>query len=104
MALKTAEQYYSSLRQLDPAVYVLGEKVENAIDHPLIRGQVAGVAQTYALAQDPEGKELLVAESRLIGEEVSRFLRFHESVDDLLTKVKMLRFLSQRIGTCYMRC
>ncbi len=104
MALKTAEQYYSSLRQLNPTVYVLGEKVENAIDHPLIKGQVAGVAQTYALAQDPEGKELLVAESRLIGGEVSRFLRLHESVDDLLVKVKMLRFLSQRIGTCYMRC
>ena len=104
MALKTVEQYYSSLRQLNPTVYVLGEKVENAIDHPLIKGQVAGVAQTYALAQDPEGKELLVTESKLIGEEVNRFLRLHESVDDLLTKVKMLRFLSQRIGTCYMRC
>ena len=104
MALKTAEQYYSSLRQLDPTAYVLGEKVADVIDHPLIRGQVAGVAQTYALAHDPEGKELLVAQSELIGEEVSRFVKLYESVDDLVTKVKMLRFLSQRTGTCYMRC
>jgi len=44
MAVKTAEQYYSSLTQLNPTAYVLGEKVENVYDHPLIRGQVAGVA------------------------------------------------------------
>ncbi len=104
MAVKTAEQYYNSLRQLNPIAYVLGEKVSNVIDHPLIRGQVAGVAQTYALAHDPEGKELLVAESELVGEKVNRFVKFYQSVDDLVTKVKMLRYLSQRTGTCYMRC
>ncbi|MBA7681508.1 4-hydroxybutyryl-CoA dehydratase/vinylacetyl-CoA-Delta-isomerase [subsurface metagenome] len=104
MALKTVEQYYESLRQVNHTAYILGEKVTNPIDHPLIKGQVAAVAQTYALAQDPEVKELLVGESELIGEEVSRFLRLCESVDDLLVKIKMLKFLSQRTGTCYMRC
>jgi len=104
MAVKTAEQYYSSLRRLNPIAYVLGEKIANVIDHPLIKGQVAGVAQTYALAHDPEGKKLLVAESSLIGEEVSRFVKLYHSVDDLVAKVKMLKYLSQRTGTCYMRC
>ena len=104
MALKTAEQYYESLRQMSPTAYVLGEKVENVVDHPLIKGQIAGVAQTFALAHDPEGKELLVGRSSLSGEEVSRFVKLYESVDDLLVKVKMLKFLSQRTGTCYMRC
>jgi len=104
VALKTAEQYYESLRQMSPIAYVLGEKVENVVDHPLIKGQIAGVAQTFALAHDPEGKELLVGRSSLSGEEVSRFVKLYESVDDLLVKVKMLKFLSQRTGTCYMRC
>ena len=104
MALRTAEQYYQSLRQMRPTAYVLGEKVENVVDHPLIKGQIAGVAQTFALAHDPEGKELLVGKSSLSGEEVSRFVKLYESVDDLLVKVKMLKFLSQRTGTCYMRC
>ena len=104
MALRTAEQYYQSLRQMSPTAYVLGEKVENVVDHPLIKGQIAGVAQTFALAHDPEGKELLVGRSSLSGEEVSRFVKLYESVDDLLVKVKMLKFLSQRTGTCYMRC
>jgi len=104
MALKTAEQYYESLRKMSPSTYVLGEKVTDVVDHPLIKGQIAGVAQTYALAQEAEGREMLVGESSLIGEEVSRFTKLYKSVDDLLVKVKMLKFLSQRIGTCYMRC
>ena len=104
MALKTAQQYYESLRQMSPIAYILGEKVANAIDHPLIKQHVAGVAQTYELAQDPEGKKLLVGKSNLIGEEVNRFVKFYKSSDDLLVKVRMLKLLSQRIGTCYMRC
>jgi len=104
MALKTVEQYYDSLRQMSPTAYILGEKVTNVIDHPLIKGQVAAVAQTYELAQDSEYKQRLVAESKLIGSEVSRFVKLYESVDDLLVKVKTLKFLSQRIATCYMRC
>lgn len=104
MAVKTAEQYYESLKNIKPTAYVLGEKVKNIHEHPLIKGQVAAVAQTYALTQDPEGKKLLVAESSLINEKVSRFVKLYESPDDLIAKVKMLKFLSQRTGTCYMRC
>ncbi|MBA7649848.1 4-hydroxybutyryl-CoA dehydratase/vinylacetyl-CoA-Delta-isomerase [subsurface metagenome] len=46
----------------------------------------------------------MVAESDLIGEEVSRFVKFYKSPDDLLTKVRMLKYIAQRIGTCFMRC
>ena len=104
MAVKTAEQYYESLKKMKPTAYVLGEKVKNVYQHPLIKGQVAGVAQTFALAHDPEGEGLLVAESKLAGEKVNRFVKLYESKDDLIAKIKMLKFLSQRIGTCYMRC
>jgi len=104
MAVKTIEQYYESLKDLHPTTYILGQKVENPYEHPLIKHMLAGVAQTYALAHDPEGKKHLVAESGLIGEEVSRFVKFYESPDDLLAKVRMLKFLAQRVGTCFMRC
>lgn len=104
MAVRTAEQYYESLRNMNQTAYILGEKVEDITTHPLTRGQVAGVAQTFALARDLEGQKLLVAHSDLVGEDVSRFTKLYESTDDLLTKVKMLKFLSQRTGTCYMRC
>jgi len=104
MALMTKAQYYESLEDLHPTTYILGQKVENTYEHPLIKHMLAGVAQTYDLAHESEGRKYLVAESKLIGEEVSRFVKFYESPDDLLTKVRMLKFLAQRIGTCFMRC
>ena len=104
MALKTAAQYRESLKGLQPTTYILGEEVENPYEHPLIKHMLAGVARTYEMAHDAEGKKYLVAKSRLIGEDVSRFVKFYESPDDLLAKVKMLKFLIQRIGTCVMRC
>ncbi len=102
--MKTAAEYRESLKDLHQTAYVLGEKVEKVHEHPLIRRMVAAVARTYDLENDPEGKKYLVTESKLIGEEVSRFLKFYESPEDLLAKVRMLKFLAQRIGGCYMRC
>jgi 4-hydroxybutyryl-CoA dehydratase/vinylacetyl-CoA-Delta-isomerase len=104
MALKTAEQYYESLKELHPTAYILGEKVEKVHQHPLIKHMIAAVAKTFELENDPEGKKYLVTESDLTGEEVSRFLKLYKSPDDLLTKVRMLKFLTQRIGGCFMRC
>ena len=104
MAIKTVEQYYESLKDLHPTAYILGEKVENVHEHPLIRYMTAAVAKTYELENNPEGKKYLVAESDLTGEEVSRFVKLYKSPDDLLMKVRMLKFLAQSIGGCYMRC
>jgi 4-hydroxybutyryl-CoA dehydratase/vinylacetyl-CoA-Delta-isomerase len=104
MAIKTPEEYYESLKDLHLTTYILGEKVDNPVEHPLIKHMAAAVAETYRMENDPEGKKFLVAPSDLIDEDVSRFLRFYRSPDDLLTKVRMLKFLSQNIGGCYMRC
>jgi 4-hydroxybutyryl-CoA dehydratase/vinylacetyl-CoA-Delta-isomerase len=104
MAIKTSKQYYESLNKLNPLVYILGEKAENVFEHPLISHMTASVAKTYELENDPEGKKLLVTKSDLIDEDVSRFVKFYKSPEDLLAKIRMLKFISQRIGTCYMRC
>ena len=103
MALKTAEQYLESLYSLHPTVYILGEKVEQPYDHPLLRPMINGVARTYELEHDPEGSKHLVTENDR-GEKVSRFIQFYQGPEDLLAKVRMLRFLANRIGTCFMRC
>lgn len=104
MTLKTAKQYYKSLKDLHPTAYILGEKVENVHQHPLIKHMTAAVAKTYEMENDAEGKKHLVTKSDLTGEEVSRFVKFYKSPDDLLAKVRMLKFLAQRIGGCFMRC
>jgi len=104
VAIKTVEQYYESLKDLHPTAYILGEKVENVHEHPLIKYMTAAVAKTYEMENNPEGKKYLVAESDLTGEEVSRFVKLYKSPDDLLAKVRMLKFLAHNIGGCYMRC
>jgi len=104
MAIKTPEQYYESLKDLHPTAYILGEKVDKPNEHPLIKHMTAAVAETYKMENDPEGRKFLVAKSDLTGEEVSRFVKFYKGPDDLIAKVRMLKFLSQNIGGCYMRC
>ena len=104
MALKTSKEYLESVRKLSPTAYILGEKVKNVHDHPLIKHMTAAVAKTFDMENDPEGRKFLVTKSDLTGEEVSRFLKFYTSPDDLIAKVRMLKFLAQNIGGCYMRC
>ena len=37
MALMTAKEYIDSLRKLNTRVYMFGEKIDNWVDHPMIR-------------------------------------------------------------------
>jgi recombination protein RecA len=52
--LMTGEQYIESLRKLNTRVYMFGEKIDNWVDHPIIRPSINCVAMTYDLALDPE--------------------------------------------------
>ncbi|NPV26227.1 MAG: 4-hydroxybutyryl-CoA dehydratase [Firmicutes bacterium] len=104
MALKTPEQYLNSLRQLKRKIYVMGELVENPVDHPIIRPSINSVAMTYELAFDPEYEDLMTCTSSLTGEKINRFNHLHQSTDDLIKKVKMQRLLGQKTGACFQRC
>jgi 4-hydroxybutyryl-CoA dehydratase/vinylacetyl-CoA-Delta-isomerase len=104
VAIRTKEEYRESLKDLHPITYILGEKIENVHEHPLISHMIASVTKTFEMENDPEGSKYLVTRSDLIDEDVSRFLKFYKSPDDLLAKVRMLKFLSHNIGGCYMRC
>ena len=104
MALMTAKEYIDSLRALKTRVYMFGEKVENWVDHPIIRPSINSVAMTYALAQDPQYEELMTATSNLTGEKINRFNHLHQSTQDLINKVKMQRLLGQKTAACFQRC
>ncbi len=81
---------------------MFGERVEEPVDHPVIRPSINAVADTYALAeQEPE---LATAPSKLTGLRVNRFLQVTESVDDVVMQNRMQRRLGQRTGTCFQRC
>ena len=104
MPLMTAKEYIDSLRKMNTRVYMFGEKVENWVDHPIIRPSINCVAMTYELAQQDEYKDLMTVKSHLTGNTVNRFAHIHQSTEDLVNKVKMQRLLGQKTGSCFQRC
>lgn len=102
--LMTGAQYIESLKKLKTRVYMFGEKVENWVDHPMIRPSINCVAVTYDLAHDPQYADLMTVKSNLTGETINRFGHLHQSTDDLRKKVKMQRLCGQKTASCFQRC
>ncbi|MDO4553111.1 MAG: 4-hydroxyphenylacetate 3-hydroxylase family protein [Bacillota bacterium] len=104
MMLMTGAQYIESLRKLNTRVYMFGEKVDNFVDHPMIRPSINCVAVTYDLAHDPQYADLMTVKSSLTGKTINRFGHLHQSADDLRKKVKMQRLCGQKTASCFQRC
>jgi len=102
--LMTGEEYVESLRKLGTRVYMFGERVENWVDHPIIRPSINCVKMTYDLAQDPQYADLMTVKSSITGKTINRFGHLHQSADDLRKKVKMQRLCGQKTGSCFQRC
>ncbi len=100
--IRNGADYIESLRGRDLEVWLLGERVAEPVDHPIIRPSINAVAATYDLAvSDPE---LATETSELTGETVNRFLHVAGSVEDVVGQNKMQRRLGQLTGTCFQRC
>jgi Aromatic ring hydroxylase len=104
MALKTPKEYLNDMRNLKINLYMFGEKIENRVDHPIIKPSLNAMAMTYKLAMDPEYEDLMTATSSLTGHKINRFTHLHQSREDLVKKVKMQRLLGQKTGCCFQRC
>ncbi len=102
MPIRNGAEYVDSLRGRGLRVFYLGEKVDEPVDHPVIRPSINAVAATYDLAvADPE---LATAKSELTGERVNRFAHIAGSADDVVMQNHMQRRLGQLTGTCFQRC
>src|ERR1700744_3878068 len=101
-SIKSGSDYVESLRGRRLKVYLMGELVDEPVDHPIIRPSINAVAQTYDLAN--ENPEIASAVSPLTGERVNRFLHVSASPADLVMQNKMQRRLGQLTGTCFQRC
>jgi len=100
--IRTGDDYLTSLRHRFVAVYLFGERIEEPVDHPIIRPSINALRATYELAlEDPD---LATAYSPLIDARVNRFLHIVESPHDLVMKNRMQRRLGQLTGTCFQRC
>lgn len=104
MPLKTKEEYSESIRRLRLPVYVMGKRVKDSVDHPMIRPSINSVGVTYDLAQDPLYEDLATATSHLTGHKINRFCHIHQNIDDLVKKPKLLRLCGQKTASCFQRC
>ena len=80
MALRTAEQYKSSLRD-GRAVYFRGEKVADVNTHPVIGIAVEHAALDYRMADDPQYRGLAVVKEG--SDEYSRYYHLPRNGEDL---------------------
>lgn len=102
--IRTKEDYLHSLRNLGHLVYFKGERVSDVTAHPSIAPHINAAAKTYEMALMPEHEDLMTATSHLTGKKINRFTHIHQSVDDLIKKVQMLRLVAHETGSCFQRC
>jgi 4-hydroxybutyryl-CoA dehydratase/vinylacetyl-CoA-Delta-isomerase len=104
MALMTGREYIDSLRELELEVYFMGKRITHVADEPMFQPHIHTAAMTYELANEPEYQEVMTAVSNLNGERINRFTHVHQNIDDLVKKIRMMRLLGQKTGTCFQRC
>lgn len=102
--IKSGDDYIKSLKGLGNVVYYNGQLVEDVTTHPGIIPHINSAAQTYEMALRPENEDLMTVTSHLTGEKINRFTHIHQSTDDLVKKVQMLRLLGHQTGSCFQRC
>ena len=83
-APRDAEDYIASLTGRNLEVYLLGERIDEPVDHPIIRPSINAMAESYKLALAE--LELATAWSSISERSVDRFLHIPESPQDLVTK------------------
>ena len=98
----SGKDYIESISNRPLNLYLFGEKVEDYVNHPMIRPSINAMAATYELGQENEA--LATTISTLTGQRISRFLHIASSAEDLVMQNKMQRKLGQLTGTCFQRC
>lgn len=104
MEIETKEDYIRSLKDQGHVVYYNGERVEDITTHPAFIPHINAAAKTYEMALLPEFEDLASATSHVTGERISRFTHIHQSVEDLIKKVQLLRAIAHETGSCFQRC
>lgn len=102
--MMNGKQYRESLQKLHPVVWCNGRQITDVTTDRMTAPHVNAAALTYDLANDPEYQDLMLVKSHFTGETINRFTHVHQSTDDLIKKVLMLRMIAQKTGTCFQRC
>jgi 4-hydroxybutyryl-CoA dehydratase/vinylacetyl-CoA-Delta-isomerase len=102
--IKTKQDYIRSLKEQKHIVYYKGKRIEDVTEHLAFIPHINTAAKTYELALEPEHEDLMNATSHLTGKKINRFTHIHQSREDLVKKVQMMRLISHETGSCFQRC
>jgi len=100
--IRDGADYVESLRGRKLDVHLFGDRIDEPVDHPIIRPSINAVAATYDIAvTDPD---LASAVSAVTGDRVNRFLHVTGDAADVVAQNRMQRRLGRETGTCFQRC
>lgn len=102
--MRTGKEYLEGLKKRTPLVYHLGKKIDNILEHPVLKYDIAVNAKAHDLSFEKDCEDVLTAPSSLIGERVNRYVNVFSSREDLTLRQKQARLLLQRTGSCTMKC
>lgn len=100
MALRTKQEYFDSIRQLDIELYAFGERVSDITKHPCFKPSMEAIGLVYELSELPEYEDILTAYSPFIDDKVNRFLHIHQEQEDLRKRFNISKFLVRKHGAC----
>jgi len=101
--MRTGEEYRESLRRMKPNIYLLGEKVESVVDHPMIKPAVNSTAGTFEMAENPKTHDLMTIRSPLINKDVNIWTNIDANTDQVIARHRSLRIGIPKY-TCFIRC
>jgi 4-hydroxybutyryl-CoA dehydratase/vinylacetyl-CoA-Delta-isomerase len=96
MSIYTKDQYIESLKGLKRNAFILGERVEDIVNHPINKPAVNAIAESYLLADERREEGIANTISHLTGEPVNRYNALNMSVEDLVARGEMERVMGSR--------
>ena len=58
--MRAGKEYLEDIKKIEPFVYIVGERVKNLVDHPIVKPTLNATAHTFHIAH-----EILVPPSRV---------------------------------------
>jgi 4-hydroxybutyryl-CoA dehydratase/vinylacetyl-CoA-Delta-isomerase len=97
--MKTGSQFLEDMSLTRKEVYLMGRKVDHAAENPVLAPSFRSLAATYDIGFDAEAHGLGLR--RGPHGPINAFCSLHLGLEDLVSKVRLLRLLGQRTGTCF---
>lgn len=89
MALKTYEEHLASVRD-GREVYYAGQRIDDVAAHPILGVGLRHAALEYALAADPQHRELATYSDPETGQLHSRYYKIPQGAEDLLRRRELI--------------